>query len=181
MTPCDCSLPDSSVHGISQARIGSGLPFPSPGDLPGPGIEPVSSSLAGGFFTPKAPQAHKANPAHSFHFYSSYVNTFGFCASNSVDLIRWIMSLTTVGGIITGSHFSWLEENHHLPRLGPLDAWVLPYPSHTPHGRTLVMRTGHLDPCIMSRGPLKFPTWEGSGSSFIFYLLENPLSHPFPW
>ena len=29
----------------------SGLPFPSPGDLPNPGIEPVSPALAGGFFT----------------------------------------------------------------------------------------------------------------------------------
>ena len=32
----------------------SGLPFPPPGDLPDPGIEPASSvspALAGGFFT----------------------------------------------------------------------------------------------------------------------------------
>ena len=29
----------------------SGLPFPSPGDLPNRGIEPVSPALAGGFFT----------------------------------------------------------------------------------------------------------------------------------
>ena len=41
----DCSLPDSSVHGIFQARYWSGLPFPSPGDLPNPGIEPGSPAL----------------------------------------------------------------------------------------------------------------------------------------
>jgi len=29
----------------------SGWPFPSPGDLPDPGIEPVSAALKGGFFT----------------------------------------------------------------------------------------------------------------------------------
>ena len=29
----------------------SGLPFPSLEDLPDPGLEPVSSELAGGFFT----------------------------------------------------------------------------------------------------------------------------------
>ena len=29
----------------------SGLLFPSPGDLPDPGIEPVSPALAGRFFT----------------------------------------------------------------------------------------------------------------------------------
>ena len=33
----------------------SGLPFPSPGDLPDPGIEPVSPALAGGFFTTEPP------------------------------------------------------------------------------------------------------------------------------
>ena len=30
-TPKDCNLPASSVHGISQARILDGVPFPSPG------------------------------------------------------------------------------------------------------------------------------------------------------
>ena len=33
--PVDCSPPGSSVHGILQARYWSGLPFPSPRDLPG--------------------------------------------------------------------------------------------------------------------------------------------------
>ena len=33
----------------------SGLPCPSPGDLPLPGTEPVSSALAGGFFTAEPP------------------------------------------------------------------------------------------------------------------------------
>ena len=31
----------------------NGLPFHPPGDLPDPGIEPVSPALAGGFFTTK--------------------------------------------------------------------------------------------------------------------------------
>jgi len=37
--------------GFSRKEYWSGLPFPSPGDLPGPGIEPMSLGLAGGFFT----------------------------------------------------------------------------------------------------------------------------------
>ena len=41
----DCSPPGSSVHGISQARILERLPFPTPQDLPNPGIEPRSSAL----------------------------------------------------------------------------------------------------------------------------------------
>ena len=43
--PMDCSLPGSSVHGISQREYWSGLPFPPPGGLPDPGIEPGSPAL----------------------------------------------------------------------------------------------------------------------------------------
>ena len=43
--PMDCSLSGSSVHGIFQARVLEGLPFPSPGDLPDPGIKPGSPAL----------------------------------------------------------------------------------------------------------------------------------------
>ena len=38
----NCSMPGSSVHGISQQEYCSGLPFPSLGDLPDPETEPVS-------------------------------------------------------------------------------------------------------------------------------------------
>ena len=51
--PVDCS-PPGSVHGILQARILEWIAFSSPGDLPGPGIKPVSfmpPTLAGEFFT----------------------------------------------------------------------------------------------------------------------------------
>ena len=36
--------------GFSRQEYWSGLPFPSPEDLPDPGIEPMSPALAGGFF-----------------------------------------------------------------------------------------------------------------------------------
>ena len=36
---------------FSRQEYWSGLPFSSPGDLPGPGIEPASPVLADGFFT----------------------------------------------------------------------------------------------------------------------------------
>ena len=41
----DCSPPGSPVQEILWARIWSGLPFPSPGNLPDPGIEPESLAL----------------------------------------------------------------------------------------------------------------------------------------
>ena len=47
---------------FSRQEHWSGLPFPTPGDLPDPWIEPsslVSPALAGGFFTTSAPwEAH---------------------------------------------------------------------------------------------------------------------------
>ena len=43
--PMDCSPPGSSVHGIFQARILSGQPFPSAGGLPDPGTAPGSPAL----------------------------------------------------------------------------------------------------------------------------------------
>ena len=57
-SPMDCSLPGSSVHGISQQEYWSGLAFPTPGDLAVLRIEPVSltsSALAGALFTTEPP------------------------------------------------------------------------------------------------------------------------------
>ena len=39
--------------GFSRQQYWNGLTFPSPGDLPDPGIEPKTPALAGGFFTAK--------------------------------------------------------------------------------------------------------------------------------
>ena len=41
--------------GFSRQEYWSGLPFPVPGDLPNPGIEPASPVLAGGFFATLPP------------------------------------------------------------------------------------------------------------------------------
>ena len=40
--PMDCSPPGSSVMGVFRQEYWNGLPFSSPGDLPGPGIKPAS-------------------------------------------------------------------------------------------------------------------------------------------
>ena len=50
----DCSLPGSSVRGISQARILVWVAISNPGDLPNPGIENVSF-IARGLFTSEPP------------------------------------------------------------------------------------------------------------------------------
>ena len=79
---CDsmhCSLPGSSVHGISQAEYWSGLPFSSPGDLPDPGIKPESPVLQAGSLL----LSHHRSPTIKSIF-------FLFAPlSNRSDLIKW--------------------------------------------------------------------------------------------
>ena len=48
-----CQAPLSM--GFPRQAYWSGLPFPSPGDLPDPGIEPTSPALAHKFFTIESP------------------------------------------------------------------------------------------------------------------------------
>ena len=58
-TLCDimnCSLLGSSSMGFPRQECWSGLPFPTSGDLPHPGIEPAFPALAGGFFTTEPPE-----------------------------------------------------------------------------------------------------------------------------
>ena len=50
--PMDCSLHQAPPSmGFSRQEYWSGLPFPSPGNLPDPGIKPTTPALASGFFT----------------------------------------------------------------------------------------------------------------------------------
>ena len=61
-SPMDYSPPGNSVNGILQARKLECVAMPSAGDLPNPGIKPVSltsPALAGRFFSIESP----GNPA----------------------------------------------------------------------------------------------------------------------
>ena len=68
---CACSIPQSCLTlcnsidcvasqvpqstGFPRQEHWNGLPFPSPGTLPDPGIEPASPAFAGGFFITEPP------------------------------------------------------------------------------------------------------------------------------
>ena len=41
--------------GFLRQEYWSGMPFPSPGDIPDPGIEPEPATLAGGFYITEPP------------------------------------------------------------------------------------------------------------------------------
>ena len=56
---CSPALTGFSVHGISQHEYWSGWPFPLPGDLPDPGIEPLSPAWQADFL----PLSHLGSPA----------------------------------------------------------------------------------------------------------------------
>ena len=60
--PMDYSPPDYSVHGILRQEYWSGLPFPSPGDLPDPGIEPRPPSLQADSLPSEPPIENASHP-----------------------------------------------------------------------------------------------------------------------
>ena len=65
----DCSLPDSSVHGIFRQQYWSVLSFPSPGDLPDPGIEPGSPTL-------QTDALHSEPPGREFQLIKNNIRSF---------------------------------------------------------------------------------------------------------
>ena len=61
------SLPGSSVHETSYTSIPSGFPFPSPGDLPDPGVKPRSPTLQADSLPYEPPE----NPDPDVHGYKN--------------------------------------------------------------------------------------------------------------
>ena len=58
--PMDCSPPGSSDHGIFQVRYRTGFPFPTPDDLPDPGIETVTFCVS--CIAESLPLSHLGSP-----------------------------------------------------------------------------------------------------------------------
>ena len=61
-TPWIVAPQASLSQGLFRQEYWSGLPFPSPGDLPDPLIEPTSLALAGRFFTTEPPGKYVMAP-----------------------------------------------------------------------------------------------------------------------
>ena len=66
--------------GFPRQEHWSGLPFPSPRDLPDPGMEPMSPSLAGIFFTTEPPGKSK----NSYRESKEGENPFGFIVAETL-------------------------------------------------------------------------------------------------
>ena len=70
VTPCILAHQAPLSMGFPKQVYWSGLPFPAPGDLPDPGIEPISPTWQATFL----PLNHKGNPLTGYSFSNSTVH-----------------------------------------------------------------------------------------------------------
>ena len=100
----DCSPPGSSVPGILQARILEWVAFPSPEDLPNPGINPGSSALQADSLPsepPGKPQSQSPNRRSNSPSFRIWLSLHGL---NGQPLYSSVKS--TSGSLAGIDHFS---------------------------------------------------------------------------
>ena len=64
----------------------SGLPFPSPRDLPDPGIKPASPTLTGGFFTTEPPGKRREEYQYETSLNQRWAYNFSLCLSPQLEI-----------------------------------------------------------------------------------------------
>ena len=74
--PMDYNLPGSSVPEFSKQEYWSGLPFPSPGDLPDPGIEPGSPAFQADALTSELPGKPKIICGHGYTTFQRFTGFY---------------------------------------------------------------------------------------------------------
>ena len=136
--PVDCSPPDSFVQGFSRQEHWRGLPCPPPGNLPDPGIKPVSlmsPALASRFFiTSTACDSSKESAFQCRrHRFDPWVRKIPWsrkwslqysCLENSMDRRAW--QATVHGAAKSQTWLSdWIDTHGNLNRLRQ------PQPSNT--------------------------------------------------
>ena len=84
--------------GFSRQEYWSGLPFPSPGDLPDPGIEPRSPALQADALTSEPPEKPNTEPLAKIH--EPYSSTMEIKSGHSA-------ALNLEGNKFTLFHPSW--------------------------------------------------------------------------
>ena len=87
--PMDCNPQGTSVCGLSRQEYWSGLPFPTPGHLPDPGIKPrylASSALVGRFFT-TMPCGELKNTCVWIQVHACFVHTYVLYVRQSVSSV----------------------------------------------------------------------------------------------
>ena len=117
--PTDCSQPGSFVHGVFQCW--NGLPFPSPGNLPEPGIEPQSLAL----------QADLYHLSHQLYrwIYNELSSIHGKMFVMRIFLIFQFSLLVISSQLYSKECHSWTKPYGcwHTCML----AWPTPHPTHS--------------------------------------------------
>ena len=81
--------------GLPRQEYWGGLPFPPPGDLPDPGMEPESPALAGRFFTTASPGKPEA---HSYP-YVIKLRQNNLCFRSWIEMVPILVGFGVVGVI----------------------------------------------------------------------------------
>ena len=103
--PMDSCRPGSSVRGVLRQEYWSGLPFPSPGVLPDPGIEPGSPALQVDSLLPELPKSSFLT-LNLQGLPGSPLDRFEMCSRQLGDTGNW--GLTTEGQFQRGEGDSQL-------------------------------------------------------------------------
>ena len=125
VTPCTVARQAPLSTGFSRQECWSGVPFPSPGDLPDPGIKPESPTLQAGSLPSDPPgglNADKKQEAGIATFV--FCSTWAFChRSRSVArdqtyiLLLFSHSVVFDSLRLHGLQHNYLPEFHRLPEL----------------------------------------------------------------
>ena len=98
--------------GFPRQKCWSGLPFPSPADLPDPGIKPVSPVLASGFFTTELPGKSTLKYFHT-NVHSSTVHSSQKVGMTQMPIRGWVdkgIVEHTHSGILFSHKKEWSAE-----------------------------------------------------------------------
>ena len=89
--------------GLPRQEYWSGLPFPTPGDLPNPGLELASPALAGGFFTTE-PQQSQLKKKKGYIVFICLTNIYEYLTHFLVELFLSIFIASLMAQMVKNLH-----------------------------------------------------------------------------
>ena len=108
-TPWTVAYQSSLSMGCSRQEYWSGLPFPSPGDIPDPGIEPRSPTLEADALTSEPPGQENSRRTSSSALLTTLKPLTVWITTNYGKFLkRWEYQTTSVHGILQAGILEWV-------------------------------------------------------------------------